>query len=265
MIDPFIPGVGRIMSADIAVPQHERMVQFYTDVLSTGERPLWREDLMNNLGMPVIGLGARTAEYADIPLQWMPHFQVADVARSAECALGLGGSEVLHGRGEDGNSQWAVLLDPNGAAFGIIPVPSADELPPREEDASRDGAASAGCISWVDLTVSNASVTRDFYHAVIGWSVQDIEVQDTSERYADYKMLGDDGNPAAAVRHARGANLGLSPVWMLHLPVGDLAESLRLVREGGGKLIKETTGADGGCVSAVIQDPVGVCLALVPG
>jgi predicted enzyme related to lactoylglutathione lyase len=265
MIDLFVPRVGGILSADIAVPQHEREVRFYARVLSTGENPLWREDLMNNRGTPIIGLGACSTEYADLPLQWMPHIQVADVALSVERTLGLGGSEVMHGRGDDGTSQWAVLLDPNGAAFGIIPVISEDQIPPDEGSVSDDGEASIGCISWLDLTVTNASATRDFYQTVVGWSVQEVEVQDTSERYDDYKMLGDDGNPAAGIRHARGANLDLPPVWMLHLPVGDLAESLRQVREGGGKIIKEAMGGDGGYAYAVIQDPVGVSLALVQG
>ena len=265
MIDPFVPRVGGILSADITVPQHERVVRFYARVLSTGENPLWREDLMNNRGIPIIGVGARSAEYADLPLQWMPHIQVADVARSVERALELGGSEALHARGDDGTSQWAVLLDPNGAAFGLIPVVSKDEVSSSEGAASRDAAASIGCISWLDLTVANASASRDFYQKVVGWSVQDVEMEDTSERYADYSMLGDDGNPAAGVCHARGGNLGLPPVWILYLPVGDLAESLRRVQAEGGKLIKKTTGADGGYSYAVVQDPVGACLALVPG
>jgi predicted enzyme related to lactoylglutathione lyase len=252
------------MSADIAVPQHERVVRFYARVLSTGEDPLWREDLMNNRGMPIIGLGAQSAEYADLPLQWMPHIQVADVARSVECALELGGSEVLHGRDDEGNSQWAVLLDPNGAAFGLIPVVSEAEVPPVQGATSRN-AASIGCIAWLDLTVVNASVSRDFYQKVVGWSVQDVEMEDTSGRYTDYNMLGDDGNPAAGVCHARGGNMGLPPIWMLYLPVGDLAESLRRVEEAGGKIIKETMQADGKYTSAVVQDPVGACLALAPG
>ena len=92
-----------------------------------------------------------------------------------------------------------------------------------------------------------------------------VEMEDASERYADYNMLGDDGHPAAGICHARGVNQGLPPVWILYLPVGDLAESLRRVRAGGGKLIKETTEADGGYAYAVVQDPVGACLALVPG
>jgi len=265
MSDLLIPRVGGVLSADIAVPEHERELRFYARVLGTGEHPLWREDLMNNRGMPIIGLGARSPEYADLPLQWMPHIQVADVAASVERALDRGGRELMHGKDGDGRSQWAVLLDPNGAAFGIIPVVSAEAFPPTEGVASRDAAARVGCISWLDLTVSDASATRDFYQAAVGWSVQDVGMEDAGERYADYTMLGEDGNPAAGVCHARGVNLGLPPVWMIYLPVGDLAESLRRVRDEGGRIIKETTGADGGGAHAVVQDPVGATLALAQG
>lgn len=265
MSDPLAPRVGGILSADIAVPEHEREVRFYSRVLTTGESPLWSEDLMNNRGMPIIGLGARSAEHADLPLQWMPHVQVADVAASVERALERGGSELMHGKDDDGASQWAVLLDPNGAAFGIIPVVPAEAIHPVEGVAAGDAAARVGRIAWLDLTVSDAGATRDFYREVVGWSVQDFEMEDASGRYADYGMLGEGGSPAAGVCHARGVNLGLPPVWMIYLPVGDLAESLRRVREGGGAIIKATRGADGELASAVVQDPVGACLALVPG
>ncbi len=265
MSDAFAPRVGGILSADIAVPEHEREVRFYSRVLSTGEGPLWREDLMNNLGMPVIGLGPRSEEYAQLPLQWMPHIQVADVAASVEQALALGGSELMHGKGDAGESQWAVLLDPNEAAFGIVPVVSEEEVPRAEGATSRDVTTPAGCIAWLDLTVSDASATRDFYRQVVGWSVEDVAMEDAGEHYADYTMLGADGSPAAGVCHARGVNLGLPPVWMLYLPVGDLAESVRRVGEEGGEVIKATRGADGEYASAVVRDPVGVCLALAPG
>jgi predicted enzyme related to lactoylglutathione lyase len=256
MSDPFVPRVGGILSADIAVPEHEREVRFYSRVLTTGENPLWREELMNNLGTPIIGLGPRIAEYAHLPLQWMPHIQVADVAASVKRALDLGGKELML----DGKSQWAVLLDPNGAAFGIIPVVPAEAVPPTDGVVAR-----VGHISWLDLTVSDASATRDFYRQVVDWSVQDVEMEDASERYADYNMLGADGNPAASVRHARGVNLGLPAIWIIYLPVGDLAESLRRVQEEGGTIIKATKGGDGAYASAVIQDPVGAWLALVAG
>jgi hypothetical protein len=220
---------------------------------------------MNNLGIPIIGLGARNAEYAHLPLQWMPHIQVADVAASVKRALDLGGSELMHAKDDDGKSQWAVLLDPNGAAFGIIPVVPADAIPLTDGAASRDAAARVGRISWLDLTVSDAAAIRDFYREVVDWSVQDVEMEDEGEGYADYNMLGDDGNPAAGLCHARGGNLGLPPVWMIYLPVGDLAESLRRVQEEGGKIIKATRGNHGKYAYAAVQDPVGAYLALVPG
>jgi len=211
---------------------------------------------MNNLGSPIIGLGPRTAEYDHLPLQWMPHIQVSDVAASVKHALDLGGKEIMH----DDKSQWGVLLDPNGAAFGIMPVVPAEAVP-----TSEGVAAHVGHISWADLTVSDASATRDFYRQVVGWSAQDVEIEGASGRYADYNMVGADGNPAAGVCHARGVNLGLPPVWLIYLPVGDLAESVRRVREEGGEIIKTTRGDDGKYTCAVVQDLVGAHLALVPG
>jgi predicted enzyme related to lactoylglutathione lyase len=263
---PFVPGVGAVFSADIAVPDHEREVRFYSRVLSTGETPLWREeDLMNNLGMPIIGLGARSPEHAHLPLQWMPHIQVADVAASVQRGLSLGGSVLMHAKDDDGSSQWAVLVDPQGAAFGIIPVVRPEAIPPIDGAGSRDGAAPVGRIRWLDLTVSDASATRDFYRQVVGWSVQSVEMEDAGERYADYNMLGGDGTPAAGVCHARGVNTSLPAVWVIYLPVGDLAESLRRVEEEGGKVVKATQQQGGEYLYAAIQDPVGAYFALVAG
>ena len=265
MSGPFVPRVGGVLSVDIAVPEHERVLRFYSRVLGTGDSPLWREDLMNNRGVPIIGLGPRSREFEKLPLQWMPHIEVADVAASVECASQLGGTELMHGTDDDGTSQWAVLLDPNGAAFGIIPVVSGEAVSSAEGTASSDAATCVGRISWLDLTVPNASTTREFYRQVVGWSVQDVEMEDAGERYADYSMCGEDGDPAAGICHARGVNSGLPPTWMIYLPVGDLGESLRRVREGGGTIIKTTPKTDGEYAHAVIQDPVGACLALVPG
>jgi len=255
--DNFRPGVGVVLSADIAVPEHERELRFYSRVLSTGANPLWREnDLMNNLGMPIIGVGPRRPEYAKLPLQWMPHIQVRDVAASAARAVELGGSELMHSKNGEGRSQWAVLQDPNGAAFGIIPVVPADAIP-RVDTASVDAV---GRIAWLDLTVPDAAATRDFYREVVGWSVQEIGMKDGEARYADYAMLGEDGTGLAGICHARGGNAGLPPVWLIYLSVGNLSESIRRVEEEGGKLIR-TMQADSYAI-AVIQDPAGAYFAL---
>lgn len=260
MSESFVPRVGSVFSADIAVPNHADEVRFYARVLSTGAHPLWREDLLNNLGIPIIGLGARSAEHERLPLQWMPHIQVADVAASVQRALDCGGSVLMHGKDDTGASQWAVLSDPNGAAFGLIPVIPAEAIPPAPE-----ATGPSGRIGWLDLTIPDAAATRDFYRQVVGWSVEDVAMEDGDEHYADYTMLDEAGNPAAGVCHARGLNVGLPPVWMLYLPVGDLDESLRRVDAEGGKIVKTVQGDDGAYIYAAIQDPAGVFFGLIPG
>ena len=243
------------MSADVAVPEHERELRFYSRVLTTGDSPLWRDDLMNSEGVPIIGLGERGPAYADFPLQWMPHIQVADVAASAERAVDQGGRELMHHKNDRGQSQWAVLVDPNGAAFGIVAVVAPEAIPPLK----------SGRLAWLDLTVAEASETRDFYRAVVGWSVEDVEMNDASGKYADYALCTPDGTAVAGVCHARGVNEGLPPVWLICLPVGDLDESLSRAREEGGEVLDARRGSAGEYTYAVLRDPVGVCLALVPG
>ena len=120
-----------------------------------------------------------------------------------------------------------------------------------------------GRILWLDITVPDAPATRDFYQRVVGWSVQEVELKDGEERYADYNMLDEGGRPAAGVCHARGSNASLPPVWMLYLPVGDLAESLRRVEAEGGKVIRSVKGEGGQYVYAAVQDPIGVNFSLV--
>jgi uncharacterized protein len=262
----FVPRVGAVFSADIAVPEHEREIRFYSRVLSTGDTPLWREeDLMNNLGWPIIGLGERSAEYANLPLQWMPHVQVADVAASVRQALEIGGCLLMDSKDSDGATEWAVLQDPNDAAFGIISVIPQGATPEAEGGTSADTGSPIGRIAWLDLTVPNARATRDFYSHVIGWSTQHVEMTDGDARYADYNMLGQDGSALAGICHARGANAGLPAVWMIYLPVGDLAESIDRVEREGGRVIKSTRDLDGRYQYVAIQDPVGASLALIQG
>ena len=66
---------------------------------------------------------------------------------------------------DDGQSQWAVLADQNGAAFGIIPVVTGESGNTQHDER-------LGCISWLSLTVPDASSSRDFYEHVVGWTRQ---------------------------------------------------------------------------------------------
>lgn len=244
MRTPFYFGVGGVVSADIAVPQYDKELDFYSKILTTGTSPLWKDDLTNNQGTPIIGLGVRTPEYESIPLQWMPHFQVADVAASVNRAIELGATELFHGKDDNGKSQWAVLVDPVGAAFGLIPV---------VEEQSIDAAelSSTGHIAWLSLIVKDAQTLSKFYEEVIG-------LRALSTGTGSWEMLRPDGTAAAEVATQTDETNEIQAAWLIRLPVDDLSESLRQIQNLGGSVLMEASMAQ----YVVIQDPIGVCIAL---
>ncbi|MEX2536542.1 MAG: VOC family protein [Trueperaceae bacterium] len=177
----------------------------------------------------------------------------------------LGGRLLMDPKDAAGGTAWAVLEDPNGAAFGLVPVVPSDALPNVDAAGSPGVGGAIGRVAWLDLTVRDAFRTRDDYRQVVGWSVQAVEMAEETDRYADSNLVREDGEPAAGVCHARGTNADLPPVWHIYLPVGDLDESLRRVEAEGGTVLKVSRRADGRPLYAAVREPVGACFALVPG
>lgn len=263
MGNPFLARMGAILSADIAVPEVERVRQFYSRVMGTGATPVWQPDLLNNLGMPVLGIGAREGEYAELPIQWMPHIQVEDVAASVERALELEGTLIMESRDEAGKTSWAVLSDPSGAAFGLIAVAMVQAF--QQDNPPLDVDPNVGRIAWLDLTNGDADRTLHFYTQVVGWGVDEFAMEYEGGSYSDYGVNDVNGDTVAGICWARGGNASQPPVWMVYVPVGDIEESLRIAAELGGEVVKRQEGEDGSVFFAVIRDPVGAYLGLMPG
>ncbi|HEX2641880.1 MAG TPA: VOC family protein [Thermoanaerobaculia bacterium] len=115
-----------------------------------------------------------------------------------------------------------------------------------------------GTIGWVDLTVPNAEEVRDFYQEVAGWTPQSLDMGG----YSDFVMSTPDGTGISGVCHARGANTGLPPQWLIYIVVADLDASLARCAERGGKILAGPRSSGGGARFCVIQDPAGAVAAL---
>jgi predicted enzyme related to lactoylglutathione lyase len=115
-----------------------------------------------------------------------------------------------------------------------------------------------GRVGWTDLTVEDAGTVRDFYAAVVGWAAADVDMGG----YADFTMLGDDGEPAAGICHARGGNAGLPPAWLIYITVDDLDARLAACRAHGGTVLAEPRSVGAMGRYAVIRDPAGAAAAL---
>jgi predicted enzyme related to lactoylglutathione lyase len=114
-----------------------------------------------------------------------------------------------------------------------------------------------GSIGWRDLTVDDAEGVRDFYKSVVGWKSSPVDMGG----YSDFSMQDADGNVVAGICHARGANAGLPPQWLVYLVVADLGESIAACEEAGGEVVSGPRGAGEGRM-CVIRDPAGAACAL---
>ena len=124
---------------------------------------------------------------------------------------------------------------------------------------TQETAKPVGSIGWVDLTVENADAVRDFYREVAGWHSAGLSMGD----YEDYVMSEPaSGAPVAGVCHARGANAGLPPVWLIYVVVADLDASLARCRELGGEVAGEPRGHAGQGRFCLVKDPAGAYVML---
>jgi len=115
-----------------------------------------------------------------------------------------------------------------------------------------------GTITWRDLTVPDAGLIRDFYQAVVGWEVQDVDMGG----YNDYSMVvpgTDEG--VAGVCHARGENANLPAQWLMYITVADADASAQRCVELGGEILHGPR-AIGDARFCVIRDPAGAVCAL---
>jgi predicted enzyme related to lactoylglutathione lyase len=125
--------------------------------------------------------------------------------------------------------------------------------------AGANAAPAIGQISWVDLTVPNATAVRDFYKQVTGWTPTTFSMGD----HDDYCMNPPGAEkPVAGICHALGENAGLPPVWLIYITVADLDESLRHCTASGGKLRMAARSIPGMGRFCVIEDPAGAVAAL---
>jgi predicted enzyme related to lactoylglutathione lyase len=114
-----------------------------------------------------------------------------------------------------------------------------------------------GAIAWIDLTVSNAVVVRDFYKKVVGWDHAGCDMGG----YEDFNMMpGGTETPVAGVCHAVGSNEGMPASWMIYITVPDVDAAAAKCVELGGEIVREPKGDS--ARFCVIRDPAGAVCAL---
>jgi predicted enzyme related to lactoylglutathione lyase len=118
-------GEGVFVWDELSSPDVEGSKRFYTEVFGwTAED----QDMGGGVTYTIFGKGEtqvaglmkQMAQAAGQPAEWHPYMGVDDVDATAQKAVGLGATELVPGTDIPGMGRFAMLLDPNGAMFGIF-------------------------------------------------------------------------------------------------------------------------------------------------
>lgn len=179
--------------------------------------------------------------------RWLPYLSVADVDAAARYAESAGGT-VEVGPLEIGNiGRAAAIRDPQGAVLGL--------LRSRIGDPDDSVAPSAGHIVWNELLAADDAAAAGFYESLCG-----AQAARVSRRGGEYTLLRAQGRERAGIMQRPDPRV--TPLWLTHFAVADVAEAARRAESLGGKVLLAPTAELRDGKLAVVTDPGGAILAL---
>lgn len=164
---------------------------------------------------------------------WFPYLQVGDVAASVEAIAADGGTVYMPPTDVPGVGRFAMLADPQGAAFYVMRP--AGEGPSRSYDPQLGGHC-----GWNELRTPDPDAAQAFYRRHFGW--------------------GEAGALPAAFVAEPGATRAQ---WRCAFNVDDIDAAARRLRAAGGEALEGLRQLPGGAWLLPARDPQGAGFALV--
>ena len=102
----------------------EKAARFYADLLGwsphTTDMAGREYTVCYNNGQPAGGILARSSDHKDVPSHWLLYIAVDDCDACVAKAVGMGATALAPARNLPNVGRFAVLQDPQGAAFGVV-------------------------------------------------------------------------------------------------------------------------------------------------
>jgi len=207
-------------------------------------------------GEKAVGGRAKLPEEAKAmgaPTHWLAYVTVPDTEAVVKKTEEAGGAVLMPPTTMEGVGTFAVLQDPQGAAF--CPFTPADG-PGGEVEIPTEGR-----FSWHELYTSDHEAAFAFYSDVFGW--EKTHAMDMGEM-GIYQMFG----PEAGAEFAYGgmmnkpAEMPGPPSWLYYVMVPDIDAAAGKVKELGGLVFNGPMEVPGGDMIAMCIDPQGGTFAL---
>ena len=241
---------GRFVWHELMTTDPQSAAAFYSRVLpwktqSSGmpDYTLWVSGKATAAGLMAQPEAARQA---GAPPSWLVYIGTPDVDGTAAAAQSLGG-KVLKAPDDIPNvGRFAVLADPQGAAFAVFtptPMPA--------------GATPPGDFSWHELATSDQQGALAFYTELFGWSrgpAHDMGPAGT------YQLVEHGGAQIGGIYKVMDASK--PPHWLTYIEVASVDRAAAAAKAAGGRVVRGPMEVPGGSRIAQILDPQGGAFAV---
>ncbi|MBT8137803.1 MAG: VOC family protein [Gammaproteobacteria bacterium] len=190
------------------------------------------------------------AQAGGAPQHWLMYIATPDVERSAAQAVDNGASVYVPPADLPDVGRFAVLADPQGAAFALYA--------PTEPPQDKPFAPGLGDVSWHELVTTNYAAAMNFYGEQFGWVMT--EAMDMGDMGA-YQMFGRHGVSLGGM-YNKTPDMPAPPRWLLYFKVRDVQASAQQVAGLGGKVLNGPMEVPGGDFIVQCLDPQGGAFAL---
>ena len=242
---------GRFVWFDLMTTNPEATHAFYPAVTGWGMSQ-WKGPLTYTMwttdGVPLGGVmemsnGARTP-------YWLSYISTPDVDATVKLADDLGARVLTPPSQIPTVGRFAVLTDPQGAAFAIFT--------PDGEAPGHEGEAEIGEFSWHELATHDYPAAYRFYERLFQWEkMAALEMGGG----AVYQMFGRAGVTLGGMFN-NPPEAPVQPGWLHYVRVSDLPRAIEAVTAHGGHIVSGPMEVPGGDTIAQCVDPQGARFAL---
>ena len=119
------PPIGAVTWRDLTVPNADEVRDFYKEVAGWTSEPVSMGDYNDyNMKSPetnetIAGICHKKGTNEKLPLQWLMYITIADIDKSLDNCLKLGG-KIIDGPKKMGESRYAIIQDPAGAVCALF-------------------------------------------------------------------------------------------------------------------------------------------------
>jgi hypothetical protein len=238
---------GRFVWHELMTPDTSGAHAFYSKVVGWKTQP-WEHDPSYQMFAAGSGPLGGSVQDAGAP-HWLHYIGTTDIDATVAAVKNRGGSVSKEVTSMPSGGKYAVLADPQGAAFGVYYHPM---------DTGKESSPKRGEFSWHELATSDWRAAVDFYSAVFGWEKQ---AEHDMGAMGKYVLFGSNGVQRGGIFN-KPAEMPGGPAWLGYVRVKDVNDAVKKAKNARGTLVNGPMEVPGGDWIAQFVDPYGAMFAV---